>query len=1560
MYQPNRQLSPDEQQKLKALAGQFSAEFLDGGRPAIENYLECLPAGRTQLLAALITLELRLRLQAAENPSLDEYRRRFPDDTSVIDEIEVDPQEQTVDQETVCTGSESYSHEDELDGLLPKKFGRYEVRERLGRGGFGIVFLAHDPSLNRPVALKVPRPSSLQTPEQVEHFVSEARVAAGLRHPGLVAVFDVQADNGQPFIVQEYIQGQHLGHWASEQRPGYREIATIFALIAEALGVAHQHGLTHCDLKLANVLMDPHGIPHVADFGLAIHESARMARQGERFGTPSTMAPEQVRGEGHRLDGRTDIWAVGVMLYQLLTGHRPFASNRQKELFDQIQSHDPKPPRQWNRTIPRELERICLKCLSKRRTDRYNTTDDLREDLLAWLESVAAKGDGLSGMEASDAPSGLMRDRSPSSSPSSSSTRPVKVIPKGLRSFDDDDADFFLELLPGPRDREGIPESIRFWKKRIEATDPEPTFAVGLIYGPSGCGKSSLLKAGLLPKLGEGVLPILIEATGIDTETRILKQIRTQVPQTESCQDLLDSCAALRRGIAGPAVKTLLVIDQFEQWLHANKDRENTELAQALRQADGERFQCIVLVRDDFWMSAVRFFRDLEVNLIEGHNLAAVDLSSERHARHVLAAFGRAFTALPQDPSDMSQEQAEFIERSVAELAENGKVVSVRLALFAEMMKNRAWTLESLRDVEGARGVGEAFMEETLSSRYASPEHRYHERAARSVLKVLLPEVGTHIRGHLRSHDELANASGYAAGSQEFAGLLRILDGELRLITPTDPEGLETDGGGMTNAKYYQLTHDYLVPSLRNWLTRKQRETREGRAQLRLAELSAAWNAKPESRNLPAFGEWLWILKYTPRRYRTTEQNRFLSRASRYHVRRTSAWTVAIACTLALLFFVTRYTSELTEQRRLDGLVAQIWTTELAHFPKLLERLDPYRDAWVGQVAMVASNESRDSDDRTRAHLALVSDLDHDLDYLIEVLLRASRLEHQLLLDMMRDRSSNLVPALADRLQRSELQPSERIRAASAIAVLGGDDQTLQEVAPKLVDSLVRSDAIEAARWCDTFVTIHPHLIEPLLLVFKNRTLPASHRYLVTSLITDIALVSPDCLSDHELAEIVTVASPDEYTNLLPAVRARSATMLPLFHEELDRQVSMETSDRNEQLLARQAIMAETLQRFGTKQDENRFLAILDQVTDPRLRTLLIGRLREIYGLDGLLERLKTETRPFVRQAIVLGLGEGGEPIVGEQRLAIVQELAMLFVSDPDSGVHAACEWVLRELGQDEMLTELLVQARDHASNERGWFISSEGQTMVQIDPPGEFVVGSPSWEPGRDDYEAERSVQINHPFAISAHEVTVRQFTRFAPSFPYPKTVCPYPDCPITSVSWSDAMDYCRWLTEQESGVDPGQGGGGRGGNRGAAAASSTSGSVDFEYSLPTVEEWEYATRAGSKTSRFFGNSPQPLAAFAWYSANADERTHRVGRLRPNPLGMFDVYGNAAEWCAGDLASGESPLPVRGGHYRATPKFLRSAMKVEYEGHSKVSLLGFRIVRRPVARSQNAKENID
>ena len=239
------------------------------------------------------------------------------------------------------------------------------------------------------------------------------------------------------------------------------------------------------------------------------------------------------------------------------------------------------------------------------------------------------------------------------------------------------------------------------------------------------------------------------------------------------------------------------------------------------------------MVRDDFWLAVTRFMDALEIELLKGRNTSLVDLFDPRHARKVLAAFGRAYGALPEGTNDLSADQEFFLDQAIVGLSQDGKVIPVRLALFAEMVKGKPWSPTTLRELGGTEGVGVAFLEETFASPQANPKHRLHQKAARAVLQVLMPQTGTDIKGQMRSETELRAASGYAGRSRDFDELVHILDHDLRLISPTDPEGSSDESPLSKPAgRYYQLTHDYLVHSLRDWLTRNQRETRRGRAEL--------------------------------------------------------------------------------------------------------------------------------------------------------------------------------------------------------------------------------------------------------------------------------------------------------------------------------------------------------------------------------------------------------------------------------------------------------------------------------------------------------------------------------------------------------------------------------------------------------------------------------------------------------------------------------------------------------------------------------------------------------
>ena len=214
---------------------------------------------------------------------------------------------------------------------LPASFGRYEVRGIRGRGGFATVYAGYDSHLHREVAIKVPS-ARLHARDTQDLFLREARNLARLRHPGIVTVFDVGVEDGQCFIVSDLLDGSPLHDWLIGRSPQWREVADIVARVAEALAHAHEHSVIHRDVKPGNVVLTRDRGPVLVDFGLAITDATQFSELGALSGTPAFMSPEQIEGRAHRIDGRTDIYSLGVTLYLMICGRLPFRARSREEL----------------------------------------------------------------------------------------------------------------------------------------------------------------------------------------------------------------------------------------------------------------------------------------------------------------------------------------------------------------------------------------------------------------------------------------------------------------------------------------------------------------------------------------------------------------------------------------------------------------------------------------------------------------------------------------------------------------------------------------------------------------------------------------------------------------------------------------------------------------------------------------------------------------------------------------------------------------------------------------------------------------------------------------------------------------------------------------------------------------------------------------------------------------------------------------------------------------------------------------------------------------------------
>jgi hypothetical protein len=275
-----------------------------------------------------------------------------------------------------------------------ERFGDYELRGELGRGGMGVVYRAYEPALRRLVALKMVLPGVAADEAELARFQSEAAAAARLHHPNIVSVHRVGAHEGRHFYSMDLVEGPSLAQRLEAGPLPGRDAARYLATVARAIHHAHEQGVLHRDLKPGNVLLDHDDQPHVTDFGLAkqTNADARQTRTGAVLGTPSYMAPEQARGE-KELGPGCDVYGLGALLYELLTGRPPFKGEAPLETLLQVLENDPAPPRLLNPNVPRDLETICLKCLAKAPRDRYPSALALAEDLERYLqgESIRAR-----------------------------------------------------------------------------------------------------------------------------------------------------------------------------------------------------------------------------------------------------------------------------------------------------------------------------------------------------------------------------------------------------------------------------------------------------------------------------------------------------------------------------------------------------------------------------------------------------------------------------------------------------------------------------------------------------------------------------------------------------------------------------------------------------------------------------------------------------------------------------------------------------------------------------------------------------------------------------------------------------------------------------------------------------------------------------------------------------------------------------------------------------------------------------------------------------------------
>jgi formylglycine-generating enzyme required for sulfatase activity len=622
-------------------------------------------------------------------------------------------------------------------------------------------------------------------------------------------------------------------------------------------------------------------------------------------------------------------------------------------------------------------------------------------------------------------------------------------------------------------------------------------------------------------------------------------------------------------------------------------------------------------------------------------------------------------------------------------------------------------------------------------------------------------------------------------------------------------------------------------------------------------------------------------------------------------------------------------------------------------------------------TARIEPGESLASDaSRIQLHAAMAllpahsGQLDKEkvIDFLLARLLDCDLTTLPIIRDQLFDHRHEINERLWGVLKDQNAPTTKRFNAACALAKYSSEGGNRDEPRWDRQSAFVAESMVDAAATnigefdslVEVFKTVKAQMIDPLIRIFRDPQRTES-RLVTAAILARYATDVPETL-----AEVIVEAEPRSFEVMFNVLKADSEAA-NLMIVQLGPLMPTSPAKLSDDFgAAKRAIAAVALLRLG---EQDRVWPLLASNPDPLVRSQIIHR-ASLYSVpaETFIKRLTDERDVSIRRALILALGEfDGTMLSSSVRRALIGRLSTLCREDADPGIHGAAEWLLRKWDRDDQMLDI-GERLNQSDNElrsaeprddRRWYVNYEGQTMAVI-PSGEFQMGSPRSEPDREGYEDQHPVLIKHSFAIATHEVTNGEFRRFPGHAAREERLaewvnqhliaqdqCDDPLRPSVGVSWYEATEYCNWLSQQDGipedqwSYEPNQD---KKYAEGMKLYPSRTG-----YRLPTEAEWEYACRAGTVTSRYFGQGDDLLPEYAWFSANSSSSTQPVGTKKPNDFGLFDMLGNALEWCHDGITAGTAEiLPedsevknsslrvMRGAMYRNLARHVRAARRLD------------------------------